>query len=167
MDAAKLAEIEARANAATPGPWREGNTGSDDPAWVEVDTGEDGDEIGLAQVIDGPRKIARTGWSWLKSDQQHRTNAAFIAAARTDVPALVAEVRRLTAALDAARREGAEEMREALIVRFTQRVEYLHPWAEAEDDENGCHTGAWTEALNAVQFTRDMVLPLDAPGGAT
>lgn len=71
------------------------------------------------------------------------------------------------AALATARREGAEEMREALIVRFTQRVEYLHPWAEAEDDENGCHTGAWTEALNAVQFTRDMVLPLDAPGGAT
>jgi hypothetical protein len=72
----------------------------------------------------------------------------------------------LPEALEIARREGAEAMRAALIARFKGRVEYLRPWA-AEDAEDGCHTGAWTEALNAVQFTQEMALPLDAPGGAS
>jgi len=91
---------------------------------------------------------------------------ALVAAA--GLPGAGASAEEMVAAVrERARREGAEAMREACVARFTQRVEYLHPWAEAEDDENGCHSGAWTEALNAVQFTRDMVLPLDAPGSAT
>lgn len=67
-----LDAIEARANAATPGPWRVGATY--DPE-INVDvTNADGNLV-------GPK------------------DEDFIAAAREDVPALVAEVRRLRAAL--------------------------------------------------------------------
>lgn len=144
LTAERLAEIEARANAATPGPWYAEHRG--------VVAGA------CREVIDIVDDCAVSGW------RDYPANQAFIAHAREDVPALVAEVRRLTAALDLARREGAEAMREALIARFKGRVEYLRSWA-AEDTEDGCHTGAWTEALNAMQFTQEMALPLDAPGG--
>ena len=62
-----LDEIEARANAATPGPWREGS-----------------------------------------SDLYSVRNAAFIAAARTDVPALIARVRELEAECERLRTFAAE-----------------------------------------------------------
>ena len=85
----------------------------------------------------------------------------------THHPGCACHEARHASALEIARREGAEAMRAALIARFKGRVEYLRPWAEAEADENGCHAGAWTEALNAVQFTQEMALPLDAPGGGS
>lgn len=62
MTEAELAEIEARANAATPGPWKIGG-------------------------------LRRLQMGLMEQD------ADFVTAARTDVPALVAEVRRLLAAL--------------------------------------------------------------------
>lgn len=101
-----------------------------------------------------------------------RRFAALLAAATTERDEARAEVRRLTAALATARREGAEEMRAALIERFKSRMAYLRPWADVEavpDDEigDGEMTGAWNEAGMALMITRDMVLPLDAPGGAT
>lgn len=71
-----LDEIEARANAATPGPWmpptqRERGPGCDDHACVV-------DHEGCAV------------WPW-----HRREDMKFAYSARTDVPALVAEVRRL------------------------------------------------------------------------
>lgn len=109
MTAERLAEIEARANAATPGPWWPEHRGV------------------MAEGVEIVDDCAVAGWD------AYPENQAFIAAARTDVPALVAEVRRLTAALAAharhtdaavdgvramlpaaltiARREGAEAMR--------------------------------------------------------
>jgi hypothetical protein len=74
-----LKAIEARAQAATPGPWRNEN-----PA---VRTGPEDCQTLVAFAYDL---------------RQQGQNAAFIAAARTDVPKLVAEVRRLRAALEAA-----------------------------------------------------------------
>jgi len=92
----QIAEAEARANAATPGPWREvpdpynaskgwrGIFGADRKAVVRPDSfdftrgGEHWTESGV----------------WMSDD-----DAAFIAAARTDVPTLAAEVKRLQAAL--------------------------------------------------------------------
>ena len=82
-----LDAIEARAHAATPGPWR--------PA------GPDGDAV--AQM--GSARRIRS-----------LEDAAFIAAARTDVPALLAEVRRLRASLDAMHRRAQKA--EGLIERY-------------------------------------------------
>lgn len=67
-----LEAIEARANAATSGPWHMSNTGGDS-VW--------GNPPRALLIFDAPA--------------QKRTDAEFSAAARTDVPALIAEVRRL------------------------------------------------------------------------
>ena len=78
-----LDAIEARANAATSGPWEV------EAAAVVCDRYED-ERPGVC----GPHDV---DWPLLAED------AEFIAHARTDVPALVAEVRRLRAALAAPR----------------------------------------------------------------
>lgn len=74
--------IEARADAATAGPWKEWAT-NDDPSVVYF---EDGAAFHIARF---------TGWN------NHYPDRAFVANARTDVPRLCAEVRRLRAALAA------------------------------------------------------------------
>ncbi len=66
-------EIEARANAATQGPWTASRSCSIEDAPETV-----------VMAVGG--NVANCDWDY---------DAAFIAAARTDVPALVAEVRRL------------------------------------------------------------------------
>lgn len=117
-----LDAIMVRANAASEGPWHTEDA-DDGPGAVfgpsrefvaETYTGEGSGGIVAEAITGGP--------------QQQNANAAFIAAAREDVPALVARVRDLTAKLDAAcrlaadvprlqrevadaRREGAEAMR--------------------------------------------------------
>lgn len=80
VGAEELDAIEARANAATPGPWAsetrtvDHGNGVDDWHFLVMSDGESVHTIGI-------------------------DDAAFIAAARADVPALVAEVRRLRALL--------------------------------------------------------------------
>jgi hypothetical protein len=71
-----LDAIERRANAATPGPW---DCYSDDENTYAVQESDDGDMICEAM--------------------ESLKNANFIAHARTDVPALIAEVRNLRAKL--------------------------------------------------------------------
>ena len=72
MTPERLAEIEARANAATPGPWE---------AW---DRG-----IGFEVHVNGEELNSEFRETFRQAD------AEFIAEARTDVPALLVEVRRL------------------------------------------------------------------------
>jgi hypothetical protein len=102
----RLAEIEARAAAATPGPWDAGGpvkresitkvlTGGGGPNGLsrEVwEVGAAGDLVppGIAVV----NRYTNGGGSW-----EARANAEFIAHARQDVAELIAEVRRLRAAL--------------------------------------------------------------------
>ena len=77
--------ILARANAATEGPWRVGNV----ETWhVFGDPNGDVMARGLGRVV-------------LRANENfpHANDMAFIAAARTDVPALCAEVERLRAVL--------------------------------------------------------------------
>jgi hypothetical protein len=76
-------EIEARANAATPGPWRDRHDVCSE-VWGQA---PDSQTCSM--------QIARVGHA-----QFDVLNAAFIAAARTDVPALIAEVRRLRKLLE-------------------------------------------------------------------
>jgi hypothetical protein len=86
-DELDLDAIEALANAATPGPW-------------EVDYDE---RVGGAdQILRGNLTIC------FMSSPRREYNAEFIAAARAAVPALVAEVRRLRAAVAAAKGEADE-----------------------------------------------------------
>ena len=87
----QLAQWRALADAATPGPWEATSTWSDD-----------GDSYYVA-VVDG-RALLDTYVSMTDAD------AAFIAAAREAVPALLAEVERLTA--EVRRHEEAEHQRE-------------------------------------------------------
>jgi hypothetical protein len=76
-----LQAIEARANAAMPGPWHLAITRDDDPDRANIEA--------------GPIDVA---------DDAQNDDAVFIASARTDVPALVAEVRRLRAIAEIALR---------------------------------------------------------------
>jgi hypothetical protein len=87
MDSQRLAEIEARCEAATEGPWEV--AWKTDFIW-QLDG--DGDRFG---------PIAEAHYA----EGNHHNNATFIAHARDDVPDLLAEVRRLTAENEAGKRE--------------------------------------------------------------
>jgi hypothetical protein len=89
MTPSDLEAIEQRANAATPGPW--------DPLFQRNDNGSWG------EVLSEKKLVAEvcTDIGCLMSDAD-QNNTVFLAAARSDVPALVAEVRRLRAALEEA-----------------------------------------------------------------
>ena len=80
-----LDAIEARANAATPGPWCAGGSyvGIVRP-WGNIYS-----VVGV--------QIVHEGWESRTGGIQTPVDAAFIAAARADIPALVAAVRALTA----------------------------------------------------------------------
>lgn len=76
MNEEELSEIERRCSSATPGPWKSWIEGRDHTAGDSVITTE-GDDIYLSGAT--------------PADQD------FIAAARQDVPRLIAEIRRLRA----------------------------------------------------------------------
>lgn len=78
----QLAEIEVRANAATPGPW---HLNSADGCYT-VCTGPEDD-------TDGPHECIASIFD--TEDGSDFKNAVFCAHSRADVPALIAEVRRL------------------------------------------------------------------------
>jgi outer membrane murein-binding lipoprotein Lpp len=98
MTPEELATIEARANEAQPGPW-----------WV-VTVGKNHDD-GPSHVIMSEHVSITEAFAGGEIPQA--TDAAFMAKSRTDVPDLIAEVRRLTAERDAAFARGVEAMREA------------------------------------------------------
>jgi hypothetical protein len=98
----ELEAIEQRAERATPGPWfvrrlddewaatllavstspgREGRT----QRWPDFDEGE----IVAATLVQSPNRYVTV------SDERWDENADFIAAARSDIPRLIAEIRRL------------------------------------------------------------------------
>ena len=139
MDEKRLAEIEARANAATPGPWEPEHRGVV------------GNDVFIVE------DCVTAGWD------AYRANQAFIATARTDVPDLAAQVRRLTAALDAARREGAEGMREAAVAMIGRRITAWDDDADECGDEDAATR--WEEATAIRDAIR--ALPLAAPGGGS
>jgi hypothetical protein len=84
IDPKTLDEIQARADAATKGPWEVANAPEEIGKWVRRRWIPEGDDRVHSQMI-ADRMLGRGG------------DAAFIAHAREDVPALVAEVRRLNA----------------------------------------------------------------------
>jgi hypothetical protein len=91
MTEQELQAIEALAAAATPGPWEAGN-----------DIGE-----GEVYGVDGYAVVGAAAQAWTRREVD--ANTRFIAAARTAVPALVAEVRRLRRVEDAAKALSAAQ----------------------------------------------------------
>lgn len=88
----ELAAIEARANAATPGPWRDEGPDERRPRYPHDAI------VGPAEDCGIPAMIAKAR-GFYHSAEVETANSQFIAHAREDVPALVAEVRRLRAEL--------------------------------------------------------------------
>ncbi len=149
-----LEAIEARANAATKGPWFPRAT--DDWAlmnarYVSLDEGPGpehdgvmGMDIGGEDQADSERVIAITLLQAprLADNERFEENNTFIAHARDDVPALVGEVRRLRLELEAfAAREAALS---------NERFEALSLTGIAEND-----AAQWRTAIDAVQRERD------------
>jgi hypothetical protein len=98
MTSAELAEIERLASQATPGPWRY------DDGVTDGETGERG-KPRFVEVIDkryGHVLIADPDCDEMLPGTEIDANGRFIAAARSGVPALFAEVLWLTALADAA-----------------------------------------------------------------
>ncbi|HEX6682270.1 MAG TPA: hypothetical protein VF062_05720 [Candidatus Limnocylindrales bacterium] len=100
MDADELAEIEERAEAATPGPWYAHFIDDDHFAnLVAVSTKPESVRIGhsdtvAATLIQFPARYVDI------ADERWDENAYFIAHARQDIPRLLAEVRRLRKLLE-------------------------------------------------------------------
>lgn len=114
MTEAELAAIEARANAATAGPWF---VFEDELVWqlfadrsAIVDPGDGSEPTRIAlhplQLIKAPKKSLIFAEYWLGA-----ADSNFIAHARTDIPDLIAEVRRLRKVLEVFRDEGLMECR--------------------------------------------------------
>ena len=223
MDEATMAEIEARANAATPGPWRSGgfyglarasdgdtagwrhgaalplgrctfcrdaagpcpatlmHRGEYDAAprayhahWIAAEPGEGWQGISsdaAALAITGNYDYDRGGVCSTPED------SAFIVHARADVPALVAEVRRLTAALDAvttehaaaldaARREGAEGMREVVKAEIHAAFHYNDPPDDGRERPIAPRAGEW-EAHQTLRKLLSRVCVVLTEGGAS
>lgn len=90
----ELAAIERLCNSATPGPWKYTDFRGDD---IRLDmVSQDGD--GGADAFDHA-----SDWTDLLTGENRYADAALMAYARTDVPALIAEVRRLRELLSQAR----------------------------------------------------------------
>ena len=106
-NAERIAEIAARAKAATPGPWHCGSS----HCLADIPGGDKGIHLALNSLkrYDAPMFAAirhaianisiallpkGTGWSGLTKRQ--KANAAFIAAAREDIPWLLAQLRKAT-----------------------------------------------------------------------
>lgn len=172
MDDAKLAEIEALAAAATPGPWRAGAVTAEGKVWCPY-----------REALEGPngeRCLLNMNTSFPHSDDR-----AFIATARTAVPALTAEVRRLRAALGAVRgyletmerevyhardaRSGRGEQ-VAYLVNRNLRVEdgYRQDWAlfvcdvRVAESNNRAEIEEMAQALESA-LTRMVRLALESP----
>lgn len=124
MTPEELATIEARANEAQPGPW-----------WV-VTVGKNHDD-GPSHVIMSEHVSITEAFAGGEIPQA--TDAAFMAKSRTDVPDLIAEVRRLTAELSYAGRPrysgDASVAVEAIDAAFTRGVEAMRE-AAAKACEN-------------------------------
>jgi hypothetical protein len=145
LSAERLAEIEARADAATDGPWC-----TDSWEIYQGSEYEPGLSFWIGETCRGTADL-----------EQDRADAAFVAAARSDVPALVAEIRRLwderrstNEALDDAVRELRARREDVEPDAITQRIappQVLGPlagWvaetfspkpAERDEDPNGLH----------------------------
>jgi hypothetical protein len=114
----QLTDIEARTNAATPGPWGVYTFGGDSLIEIAADLEDTGcgyrARRTIARFEDEPLDNDPTHREWTAEEDwaQVQADAAFVAHAPEDVPALLAEIRRLNA--EAAVLEGDSALLAAL-----------------------------------------------------
>lgn len=121
MTEQELAAIEARANAATAGPWHWVDPETDQPleltALCEAASLRTVEKYPTISVGPLPKFIVDT------QELNEVADALFIANARTDVPALVAEVRRLREAAGRVIRSDTDRDQAAAIVTLRLALE--------------------------------------------
>jgi hypothetical protein len=148
-----LDAIEARANAATPGPWRGDRHDGTAKYSVEGAPSTSGPQ---ALVLRVDHKDGEFGFVGLNGT----ADEAFVLAARTDVPALVAEVRRLTADLaecyrltgaDPDGNDDAHLARKAVGAVKRLRAESDHEGEKSEEWER-CYRALETAAKDAARL---------------
>jgi hypothetical protein len=97
-----LDAVEKRAEAATPGPWLPAVFGS------QVLTGDDWNSICRMHASGNSRDCSDARWEDGRGPKDRKSNAYFIAAARTDIPLLLRLVRVLLEARSAGR-DGSDQ----------------------------------------------------------
>ena len=158
ITAERLAEIEERANAIH-AELDHTRTRCNHCDAVNPPLDEWGCHDGCPDAEEWPTKVERDG-----TRLEGAAGLREIAGHMTD---LVAEVRRLAAALEIARREGAEAMRERCDDAITARlVEAVREVREKTYRGTGAEKDIATAVWEAIDAMRDTVraLPLDAPG---
>ena len=110
----ELDAIEARANAATPGPW------------LCRDIPYDGVGDPIIETADGTY-IAQTVYDMQSTTVAHEVDAdtGFIAHAREDIPRLVAEVRRLQEALRTIQEQTVRSERDSIALHLMEDITYI------------------------------------------
>ncbi|MGW4114794.1 hypothetical protein ACWEFJ_28300 [Actinosynnema sp. NPDC004786] len=137
--AARLAEIQARADAATPGPWMVDHAAAvrEVPGW-HVAVG--------APAPAGFTVVALTGTAGAGAHERSVPDAEFIAHARDDVPVLLAEVAQLRARLDAVR---------ALHVHTRNDNWYIGPKVLWMCSQCGAVADRWCDTVRALDGIPD------------
>lgn len=139
----ELKEIEARANAATPGPWSFDYCGDVYPHYELSADGKSLFFTGSSPDTEkgGPAMIGTSSW-W----QQGNPNSQFIAHARTDIPKLIAAVRERDARIE----KALKLIKTSIVV-------------EHDCEECGNHTGIRYEIKELVEAKK--ALEADGKGG--
>lgn len=159
----QLAEIRARESAATKGPWGtyDDGTGRIDIAAELEGTGHGYTcRRGIAQTDDQPIDNDPEHIDWDEADDQAQieADAQFIAAARTDVPALLAEVDRLRGERDAfadrvdtltAVAKGNKRHVASLLTSLTAIEKQAR---ESDNDLTGAHLSLWEEEQETARL---------------
>lgn len=178
----QLDDIQTRANAATPGPWGIYESGSlIDIAADLQDTGCGyRARRGIARLEDEPLDNDPAHREWTDEDDwaQVRSDAEFIAHARADIAALLAEVHRLRNELEAAQRLAAdatayqvhipESGGTTLLVR-RQALAHGTGWAVSTMAPGGGRawtTEGWQDSISALSVDRLFCWPDPAAAAA-
>jgi hypothetical protein len=141
LDDERLAAIEARATAATPGPWAtcDDGTGLIDIAASLEDTGHGyrcRRYIGQVEADQIDNDPTHRDWTEEQDRQQVAADAAFIAHAREDINALLAGVRCLRDELAETKALHNPRLRGLLVKAATDRDQYVG-WSTVADGPKG------------------------------
>ena len=163
-----LDTIEARANATTPGPWGAYTFGGDTLIEIAADLAETGTGYrarrGICRLEDEPLDNDPQHREWTAEEDwaQVRADAEFIAHAREDVDALLAEVRRLRDEL-AEEKASRNPLLRCLIVKATKDRDLYIGWSSSCD----APTGVWSrETALAYGFPPSRLDRADANGSS-
>lgn len=142
-------DIRARAQAATPGPWEKADAGTREKGRyrkAEVFVRRPGDDVAIASDILDP-----------DTSKFSDANGTFIAAARTDIPALIATIDTLTAALAATEHNRAVAVDDVLYL--AERIPVLEAaiaTAEKERDDWQHRAEVRVGRIDALAFDEEV-----------